>query len=104
MEREEQDLFVTVKVISDETFSHHEGFDLASFDKKNPPPSDLSSFRVLKQETYSAFKSRIARRFNYDENQICLWVLIVRENKTVRPETPHLPDLDSTLRSQCSRY
>ena len=95
-EREEQHLFLTAKVITDDTFSKHEGFDLASFDEKNWPPSDLPSFRVLKQETYSVFKSRIAHHFNFNENQIRLWVLVNRQNKTVRPDT-HIPDSESTL-------
>ncbi|TFK42655.1 hypothetical protein BDQ12DRAFT_676579 [Crucibulum laeve] len=95
-EREEQHLFLTAKVITDETFSRHEGFDLATFDEKNWPPSDLPSFRVLKQETYSTFKSRVAQHFNYPENQVRLWVLVNRQNKTVRPDT-HIPENEPTL-------
>ncbi|KAJ2913743.1 hypothetical protein MD484_g6676, partial [Candolleomyces efflorescens] len=95
-EREEQHLFLTAKVITDDTFARHEGFDLASFDEKNWPPSELPTFRVLKQETYSVFKSRIAHHFNFPENQIRLWVLVNRQNKTVRPDT-HIPDSESTL-------
>ncbi|RXW23380.1 hypothetical protein EST38_g2471 [Candolleomyces aberdarensis] len=95
-EREEQHLFLTAKVITDDTFARHEGFDLASFDEKNWPPSELPTFRVLKQETYSVFKNRIAHHFNFPENQIRLWVLVNRQNKTVRPDT-HIPDSESTL-------
>ncbi|KAI0763671.1 cysteine proteinase [Irpex lacteus] len=95
-EREEQHLYLTAKVITDETFAQHEGFDLASFDEKNWPPSDLPTFRVLKTETYSTFKSRVAQHFNYPENQIRLWVLVNRQNKTVRPDT-HIPENEATL-------
>jgi ubiquitin carboxyl-terminal hydrolase 7 len=95
-EREEQHLFLTAKVITDDTFAHHEGFDLATFDEKNWPPSDLPSFRVLKQETYSTFKSRVASHFNLPENKIRLWVLVNRQNKTVRPDT-HIPENEPTL-------
>ncbi|KAJ7046714.1 hypothetical protein C8F04DRAFT_1307881 [Mycena alexandri] len=95
-EREEQHLFLTAKVITDETFSRHEGFDLATFDEKNWPPSELPSFRVLKQETYSTFKSRVAQHFGYPESQIRLWVLVNRQNKTVRPDTP-IPENEPTL-------
>ncbi|TFY81764.1 hypothetical protein EWM64_g2248 [Hericium alpestre] len=95
-EREEQHLFLTAKVITDETFTQHEGFDLASFDEKNWPPSELPTFRVLKQETYSTFKTRVAQHFNYPENQIRLWVLVNRQNKTVRPDT-HIPENEPTL-------
>ncbi|KAF8350768.1 hypothetical protein F5887DRAFT_1210069 [Amanita rubescens] len=95
-EREEQHLFLTAKVITDETFAKHEGFDLATFDEKNWPPSDLPSFRVLKQETYSVFKYRIAQHFNHPENQIRLWVLVNRQNKTVRPDAS-IPENEPTL-------
>jgi ubiquitin carboxyl-terminal hydrolase 7 len=84
------------QVITDETFAKHEGFDLATFDEKNWPPSDLPSFRVLKQETYSVFKYRIAQHFNHPENQIRLWVLVNRQNKTVRPDAS-IPENEPTL-------
>ena len=111
-EREEQHLFLTAKVrtsldaiemiliflqvITDETFNRHEGFDLATFDEKNWPASDLPSFRVLKTETYSTFKSRVAEHFDYAEDHIRLWVLVNRQNKTVRPDS-HIPENQDTL-------
>ncbi|KAH8833816.1 hypothetical protein DL96DRAFT_465037 [Flagelloscypha sp. PMI_526] len=95
-EREEQHLFLTAKVITDETFSQHEGFDLASFDDKNWPASEVPSFRVLKQETYHVFKGRVAEHFGLPANQIRLWVLVNRQNKTVRPDTP-IPENEPTL-------
>ena len=112
-EREEQHLYLTAKVrllpfifvdfpdslskvITDDTFSQHEGFDLASFDERNWPASDLPTFRVLKNETYSTFKARVAQHFNYPENQIRLWVLVNRQNKTVRPDT-HIPENEPAL-------
>ncbi|ESK93065.1 ubiquitin carboxyl-terminal hydrolase 5 [Moniliophthora roreri MCA 2997] len=95
-EREEQHLFLTAKVITDETFAQHEGFDLATFDEKNWPPSELPSFRVLKTETYSTFKNRVAQHFKIPDNQVRLWVLVNRQNKTVRPDT-HIPENEPTL-------
>ena len=87
-EREtEEDLFLTAKVVTDETFSCHKGFDLAVLDKRNPSLSDLTTFHVLKGEIYSVFKSRIAQHFCYPESQIKLWVLAHCENKTVQPDT-----------------
>lgn len=88
-------------MITDETFAHHEGFDLATFDEKNWPPSELPSFRVLKTETYSTFKSRIAQNFTIPENQIRLWVLVNRQNKTVRPDTS-IPDNEPSLSASSS--
>ncbi|KAJ7319380.1 hypothetical protein DFH08DRAFT_926647 [Mycena albidolilacea] len=92
-EREEQHLFLIAKVITDETFARHQGFDLATFGET---PSDLPSFRVSREETYSTFKSRVAQHFSYPENQIRLWVVVNRQNKTVRPDTP-VPENEPTL-------
>ena len=95
-EREEQHLYLTAKVITDQTFGEHEGFDLATFDERNWPATDLPSFRVLKNEPYSTFKARVAQHFNYPENQVRLWVLVNRQNKTVRPDT-HIPENEPQL-------
>jgi ubiquitin carboxyl-terminal hydrolase 7 len=82
--------------VTEETFSRHEGFDLATFDKGGWPASELPSFRVLKEETYSTFKSRVAQRFGIREEKIRLWVLGNRQNKTVRVEKP-IPETEPTL-------
>ncbi|KAJ7219761.1 hypothetical protein C8J57DRAFT_1440421 [Mycena rebaudengoi] len=96
-EREEQHLFLTTKVVTDATFSRHEGFDLATFDESNLP-----IFRVLKQETFSTFKTRIARHFSYREDQFRLWVIVNRQNKTVRPDAP-IPENDPALNIELIR-
>ncbi|KZS99041.1 cysteine proteinase [Sistotremastrum niveocremeum HHB9708] len=95
-EREEQHLFLTSKIITDETFSHHQGFDLASFDDKNWPPSDLPTFRILKSEPYLTFKNRVASHFHLQDNQVRLWVLVNRQNKTIRPDT-FIPENEQSL-------
>lgn len=84
---EEQRLLLTVRIVTDETFSCHKGFDLATFEERSPPLPDLPTFHVLKQETYSVFKSRVAQRFGYPESRIRLWALVNRQNRTVRPDT-----------------
>ncbi|KAG8969651.1 hypothetical protein FRC03_001523 [Tulasnella sp. 419] len=94
-EREEQHLYLTAKVISDQSFRNHQGFDLATFDDKNWPASDLATFRVLKTESYMIFKSRVAKWILIPEQQIRLWVLVNRQNKTVRPDAP-VPENDTS--------
>lgn len=100
MEREEPYLFLTAKVITDKNFSRYEGFDLASFDGRNLPPSDFQTFRVLKQMTYSAFKARVAKRLNYCESNFRLWGLANRKNKTVRPDL-HIAEGKPSLSTLC---
>lgn len=87
-EKDEQHLYLTAKVITDEIFSRHQGFDLASFDDKNLPATELPTFRVLKNETFATFKQRIASYFKIAERDFRLWVLVNRQNKTTRPDVP----------------
>jgi ubiquitin carboxyl-terminal hydrolase 7 len=61
---------------------------MASFDEKNIPPSELPSFRVLKSEPFSRFKQRVADHFKYPLNNFRLWVMVNRQNKTIRPDVP----------------
>ncbi|KAI3493363.1 hypothetical protein L1887_41917 [Cichorium endivia] len=95
-EREEQHLYLTVKLITEDTFRGHQGFDLATFEERNLPATDLPTFRVLKNELYLNFKSRIAAQYNLPEDLIRMWVLVNRQNKTVRPDTV-VPENDPNL-------
>ena len=94
-EKDEQHLYLTAKVITDEIFNRHQGFDLASFDDKNLPATELPTFRVLKTETFFTFKQRIASYFKINERDFRLWVLVNRQNKTIRPDVP-IYDSDNT--------
>jgi len=95
-EREEQHLYLTVKLITEDTFKGHQGFDLATFEERNLPASELPSFRVLKSDLYLNFKARLAQQYNLSEDQMRLWVLVNRQNKTVRPDTV-IPETDPNL-------
>lgn len=92
-EKDEQHLYLTAKIITDDTFQRHQGFDLASFDDKNLPATELPQFRVLKTETYTTFKARVADYFKIPQNEFRLWVLVNRQNKTIRPDVP-IPETD----------
>jgi ubiquitin carboxyl-terminal hydrolase 7 len=84
------------QLITEKTFHQHQGFDLATFEDKNWQPSDLPTFRVLKQEPYMKFKARVAQSVDLPADRIRLWVLVGRQNKTVRPDVP-IPDNDPSL-------
>ncbi|KAI6041644.1 ICP0-binding domain of ubiquitin-specific protease 7-domain-containing protein [Pisolithus marmoratus] len=94
-ERAEESLFLTARVITDDTFASHEGFDLATLDEKNWPQSDLPTFRVSKQLTYSGLKSQVVTYFVLPVDKVRLWVLVNRQNKTVRPDAPIPEDCPS---------
>ena len=96
----EPHLFLAAKIVTDEIFFRHEGFDLAAFDKRSSPLSPLPTFHVPKKMTYSAFKSTVAQHFSYPKSQIRLWVLVTRQNETVRPDT-HITEDDPSLSTLC---
>ncbi|KAL1915750.1 uncharacterized protein VTP21DRAFT_6509 [Calcarisporiella thermophila] len=86
-EREEMHLYVTCRVITEQTFRRHHGFDLANFDDKNFPLSEVTEFRVLKTERYTSFKKSVATHFSLPPEKIRLWVMVNRQNKTIRPDS-----------------
>lgn len=101
-EREEQHLYLTAKVITDDTFRKHQGFDLASFDERSSTSLTtgsmpyVSSYRVPKNQPYVEFKAQICQQFNLNQEDVRLWVLVNRQNKTVRPDAV-VPEEDRTL-------
>lgn len=88
-EREEQHLYMGVKAILPSTFKAHGGTDLASFDS-NPEldPSAPKFFRTLRSSTIQDLVNRIAEDIEEDPRKLRLWLMVNRQNKTIRPDTP----------------
>ena len=82
--------------MSAETFKTHQGFDLANFDDRQYPLSNVNSYKILKTDTYGAFKVNISRAFNIHPDQTRFWVLVNRQNKTVRPDAHISEAYDNT--------
>ncbi|CAG8517017.1 2181_t:CDS:10 [Diversispora eburnea] len=87
-EAEERHLYLQVKVVTAETFRNYQGFDLANFDDRQYPLSPVPQYKVLKNDTYGSFKESVARDIQVPAEQIRFWVLVNRQNKTVRPDAP----------------
>ncbi|RIB15561.1 ICP0-binding domain of ubiquitin-specific protease 7-domain-containing protein [Gigaspora rosea] len=85
---EERSLFLHIKIVTPDIFERHQGFDLANFNNKQYPLSEIPQFRILKNETYWAFKAMVARRFGIMAEQLRFWVFTIRENKTFRLNKP----------------
>ncbi|RUP44365.1 hypothetical protein BC936DRAFT_149573 [Jimgerdemannia flammicorona] len=92
-EHKEMHLYITVKIVTDETFKAHQGFDLASFDDKTAQ-SEIPSFRVRKEETFADFKQSVSDHFQIPTERFRLWILVNRQNRTVRPDQP-IPETDA---------
>ena len=90
------------QVITNQTFTQHQGFDLATFDDRAVTQLDLPSYRVLKSQTFLDFRTMIADEYKYEPEDVRLWVLVNRQNKTVRPDAP-VTDQDPTLTMEAVR-
>lgn len=89
-EREEAHLFLHIKTITREDFAAHDGFDMA--DLTSP---ELQTRKVLKDMTYGEFKQIVAKEQGVDISQIRHWIMVHRQNKTVRPDAPLAASYDT---------
>lgn len=100
-EREEQHLYLPVKVITEETFKNHPGTDLTNFDS-NPAedPAAPRYYKMKKQASMEEAVATIAQDLNQDPKKIRLWIMVNRQNKTTRPDQPIMdlrPSVEETL-------
>ncbi|KAJ1988497.1 ubiquitin-specific protease ubp15 [Coemansia sp. RSA 1358] len=97
-EKQEMASMITVKVVSNEQFAKHQGFDLCYFGSRQPKDNMLYSELLPRNMTLGEFKSHYAERAGLNPNDIRLWTLVGRMNKTVRCDAPLMADsTDLTL-------
>ncbi|KAL4939277.1 hypothetical protein BDV06DRAFT_199293 [Aspergillus oleicola] len=102
-EREEAHLYLNVGVLSEETFRSHNGFDLTSFE---PPAEEAAlpkQYRILKTTKVSEFAEKVAEEKGVNPLQIRFWVMVNRQNKTMRPDQI-IKDPEMTVEEAYSRY
>lgn len=80
-----EESLLTVKVVTDESFSCYEGFNLAVYNKGNSPLHGLLTFRIPSKEQCSRLKSRVSQHFGYSNSQVKLWVINKRTNRVYAP-------------------
>ncbi|KAJ3098511.1 hypothetical protein HDU97_003967 [Phlyctochytrium planicorne] len=93
-EREEQHLYLNIKVLLDEHIRDHPGFDLCNFDDKSYPITPLPTYKVKKEDTLLSFKQTLSENLAVPVERIRLWTMVGRQNKTIRPDTP-LPESEN---------
>jgi ubiquitin carboxyl-terminal hydrolase 7 len=92
-----------VKVITEATFQHHGGTDLTAFDSTpDQDPAAPRSYRVLRAATVQDLVRTIADDLEQDPRRIRLWVMVNRQNKTIRPDQPVM-DLRPTVEETYGR-
>lgn len=89
-EKDEQHLYMSPKIISNEHFKEHQGFDLISWDPKEIVNSTMppKSYRILKSTSVKDFVKIVAEDLQEPPEKVRLWVMVNRQNKTVRPDNP----------------
>ncbi|OAA66976.1 ubiquitin hydrolase [Niveomyces insectorum RCEF 264] len=102
-ERDEQHLYIVMKVITNQTFQQHSGFDLATLDG-NPEsdPSAARVYRILRSATVQEAIATIAADMSQDPKRVRLWSMVNRQNKTVRPDQP-IMDVQLTVEEAYTR-
>ncbi|EER41128.1 ubiquitin carboxyl-terminal hydrolase [Histoplasma capsulatum var. duboisii H88] len=102
-EREEQHLYMNIGLLTDESFKSHHGFDLTSLDLEPDNPAAAKIHRVLRAKKVGEFAADIAEEKGLTPDQVRLWVMVNRQNKTTRPDQP-LKDLEMSVEEAFTRF
>lgn len=88
-EREEQHLYLGVRVITDDTFQQHGGTDLTVFDYLwSEDPAAARDYRLLRKSSVKELAETVGEDIGVDPRRIRFWCMVNRQNKTIRPDTP----------------
>ncbi|KAJ1959592.1 ubiquitin-specific protease ubp15, partial [Dipsacomyces acuminosporus] len=79
---------IPVKVVGDEHFTKHQGFDLCYFDDRQPSSNALFSERMPKAMTLPEFKKLYAKHIGRSPEDFRFWSMVGRVNKTTRCDIP----------------
>ncbi|KAI8337200.1 hypothetical protein BC941DRAFT_427009 [Chlamydoabsidia padenii] len=96
-DKEQQHLFMTVLTVSDVSFANNHGLDFVNFnDDKTGDESSHHRLRVRKDQLYGDFKQKLANELGLPVNHIRCWLLVNRQNRTIRPDAPILDEENNT--------
>ena len=96
-EQREAHLYMMAKVITNDNFRHYGGTDLCSFDANQEiDEATPRTYRVRKSMTCEDLRDEIAADIGQETWKIRLWMMVNRQNKTIRPDQP-IMDLSPTV-------
>lgn len=88
-ERDEQHMYLGIKVITDDTFRAHGGCDLTDFTKDhNEDLAGPRSYRFLRKSTMLDLAEQVAKDTGVPSNRLRFWCMVNRQNKTIRVDAP----------------
>ncbi|OQO13895.1 hypothetical protein B0A48_00770 [Cryoendolithus antarcticus] len=103
-EREEAHLYMNVYVATEASYRAYEGTDIINWTSESE--TDLSApkiYRLLRSMTVADFTAFLAQEQNADAKSIRPWIMVNRQNGTVRPDHP-LPWADMTLQEAADKF
>lgn len=102
-EREEAHLYMNVQVATEANFRAHQGFDIASWNVNEEEADTARLMRFLRATTLADFNKQVAAELQLDPQYTRPWVMVNRQNGTVRPDIPlHWPNM--TLQEAGDKY
>ncbi|KAF2235914.1 ubiquitin carboxyl-terminal hydrolase 21 [Viridothelium virens] len=87
-EREEAHLYMNVQVATEDNFRAYQGFDIVQWNAEPNTPPAPKSYKVLKTTTLQAMTQLAAKEIQADPEVCRPWVMVNRQNGTVRPDQP----------------
>jgi ubiquitin carboxyl-terminal hydrolase 7 len=102
-EREEQHLYLSCGVLTNDEFRAHQGFDLGVWENDPNNPCAPTYYRLLRVSTVEEFCQTLAASKNVPSDHVRLWVMVNRQNKTFRPDQPIL-DRSLTIEEALTKY
>lgn len=103
-EREEQHLYMQMGVVTDENFKAFQGFDLCAWEGIEPGSEAApKTYRILRTSTIGEFARTVAAEKNLAAEQVRLWVMVNRQNKTTRPDQP-IENSEMTIDEAFTKY
>ncbi|KAF2816307.1 cysteine proteinase [Mytilinidion resinicola] len=101
-EREEAHLFMEIQVGSEENFKAYQGFDIVPW-KSDDSSALPKSYRIRRTTTVAEFAKVVADDLDVDADMLRPWVMVNRQNGTVRPDVPiTFPDM--SVEEASSKY
>lgn len=90
-------------MVTEDNFKAHQGFDLTDWDPDEATDSTPKVHRVLRTSTLADFAKSLAESQRLPPEQVRLWVMVNRQNKTIRPDQP-LSEPEMTVDEAYSKY
>ncbi|CAG8532826.1 31436_t:CDS:10, partial [Racocetra persica] len=96
-------LYLQTWIVTERVVRNHRGFDLVNFDNQQHLLSEIPQFKVLKEDTYGTFIKMIATKFKIPIYKLKFWVIVNRQNKTIRLHEPLKDDYLDISMEEISR-